>query len=178
MFGLAIDEVRGFEPGRVPLPEAAAAWHALDQLERAVVGAKLALACRVEESSIWLAKGRRSAADYLAMVSGTSIGYARALLEASKQLAEQPLVAAASRDGRLSGPQTIAIADAAAAVPDAAPELIGLAGRQSLRELQEACARVKQAAQPDPEERHRRIHKARFARKCRRADGSAEIQYR
>ncbi|MBW8827779.1 MAG: HNH endonuclease [Acidobacteria bacterium] len=178
MFGLAIEEARGFEPGLVPLPEAAAAWHVLDQLERAVVGAKLALACRVEESSIWLAKGHRSAADYLAKVSGISVGYARGLLAASKQLAEQPLVAESSRAGLLSGPQTVAIADAVAVAPEAASELIGIAGRQSLRELQEACARVKQAAQPDPEERHRRIHKARFARKCRRADGSAEIQYR
>ncbi|MBW8825634.1 MAG: HNH endonuclease [Acidobacteria bacterium] len=178
MFGLAIDEVRGFEPGLVPLPEAAAAWHALDQLERAVVGAKLALACRVEESSIWLAKGHRSAADYLAKVSGTSVGYARGLLAASKQLAEQPLVAESSRAGLLSGPQVVAIADAVAAAPDTASELIGIAGRQSLRELQEVCARVKHAALPDPKARHAKIREGRFARKYSSGDGGAEIRYR
>src|SRR5438874_939261 len=73
MFGRAVEEVRGFEPGMVPLPETAAAWADLDRLERVVVGAKLGLARRVEESNVWLLAGHRSAADYLAKVSGTSI---------------------------------------------------------------------------------------------------------
>ena len=52
MFGLAVDEVRGFEPGSVPLPEVADAWAELDRLHRMVAEAKLALARRVAESNV------------------------------------------------------------------------------------------------------------------------------
>jgi hypothetical protein len=53
-----------------------------------------------------------------------------------------------------------------------------MAKQSSLGELRDECARVKAAAEPDPEARHEEIRKSRFARKYRCADGAGEVRYR
>jgi hypothetical protein len=44
--------------------------------------------------------------------------------------------------------------------------------------LRDRCAKVKAAALPDDEERHKAIHKERFCRKRTTAEGAAELWYR
>ncbi len=68
------------------------------------------------------------------------------------------------RRGQLYLPQAAAISAAAVANPAEAARLTELAGRVSLAELREECARVRAAADPDPDATHRRIHAARRLR--------------
>jgi hypothetical protein len=168
----------GLDPGSVPLVEVESVWVALDRIERLAAGAKLLLADRVGEAGGWRRDGRRSAADHLALLSGTSVGAARGQLEASKQLASLPVVADAVAAGDLWASQAQVIADAAAVAPAAQGVLVAAAKRESLSELRDRCGRTKAAADRDSEARHRRIHAARFLRKRSCPDGAAELVYR
>jgi hypothetical protein len=168
----------GLDPGSVPLREVESVWAAFDRIERLVAGAKLRLASRVEEAGSWRRAGRRSAADHLALLSGTSVGAARGALEASKHLEALPVVSQAVASGLLSASQATVITDAAAVAPQAQTDLVAAAGRESLSELRDRCGRAKAAADRDADARHRRIHAARFLRKRACADGAAELSYR
>ena len=66
----------------------------------------------------------------------------------------------ALRAGRLSGAQAASVIDAAAANPGAEARLVDGVGRMSLTECRDECARVKAAADPDPDATYRRIHAA------------------
>jgi hypothetical protein len=83
----------------------------------------------------------------------------------------------AVRLGRLSAAQTEAVTEAAAAAPGAEGRLVELAGRRSLGELRDECARTKAAADRDAEARHRRIHQARSCRRRPCPDGAEQIIY-
>jgi hypothetical protein len=168
----------GFDPVGVPLGDVEAVWVSLDRIERLAAGAKLRLAGRVEEAGGWRRDGRRSAADHLALLSGSSVGAARGQLEASKQLAGLPVVADAVAAGVLSAAQVQVIADAAAVAPFAQGVLVAAAKRESLSELRDRCGRTKAAADRDAEARHARIHAARCLRKRSCPDGAAELVYR
>jgi hypothetical protein len=167
----------GLDPGSVPLREVESVWAAFDRIERLVASAKLRLASRVEAGS-WRRAGRRSAADHLALLSGTSVGAARGALEASKHLKALPVVSQAVASGLLSASQATVITDAAAVAPQAQTDLVAAAGRESLSELRDRCGRAKAAADREADTRHRRIHAARFLRKRACADGAAELSYR
>ncbi|MGD9798228.1 MAG: hypothetical protein AB7V15_08990, partial [Acidimicrobiia bacterium] len=78
--------VVGLDPVGVPLPDVEAVWACLDRVERLAAGAKLRLAGRVEEAAGWRRAGRRSAADHLAVLAGVTVGHARGMLDASRQL--------------------------------------------------------------------------------------------
>ena len=91
MFELLVREAEraaGVDPGAIAMPHVAPAWVELDRAERLLAGVKLRLACRLEDSGEWRRRGFRSAAEHLASVGGTSVGAARAQLDASKQLDE------------------------------------------------------------------------------------------
>jgi Domain of unknown function (DUF222) len=113
------DLVGRLEPDSVPLPEAAAMWQAFDGIERLAASAKTLLAARVDESRVWQRAGDRSAPEYLARKSSSSLGAARTSLETSKRVRSLPHMRAAMRQGELSRTQADHIADAAAAKPDA-----------------------------------------------------------
>jgi hypothetical protein len=106
------------------------------------------------------------------------VGAAKTALEVGEQLKELPALSAAARRGELSAAQVAPIADAASANPGAEERLVAKAKRASLGELRDECARVKAAAEPDDEARHAAIHRSRFLRQRRCADGAAELQYR
>jgi hypothetical protein len=157
--------------GDVPLDEAPAMWQAFDGLERLATAAKTLLAERVEESRVWTRAGDRSAAEYLARTSGSSVGVARSGLETAKRLRRLPATEAAVRRGALSRAQTEAIADAAAVNPAAEGSLLATAERSSLVELRQHANRAKAAGDPDPDATHRRIHRQRCLRRF--TDGRA-----
>jgi hypothetical protein len=89
-----------------------------------------------------------------------------------------PRVEEAVTRGELSPAQTSAITEAATAAPGAEARLIELAGRRSLGELRDECARTKAAADADAEARHRRVHQSRSCRRRTTFDGAGEIVYR
>jgi hypothetical protein len=106
------------------------------------------------------------------------VGAAKDALATGEKLRELPVLSAAARRGELSAAQVAPIVNAAAANPAAEERLVEKARRSSLGELRDECARVKAAAEPDDEARHAAIHRRRFLRQRRCADGSGEIQYR
>jgi hypothetical protein len=190
MFGsVGVEEVRerlatmrelvgGLEPDLVPLPEAPAMWQAFDAVERLASSAKTLLATRVDESGVWQRAGDRSAAEYLARKSGTSLGAARSSLETSKRVRDLPHTRSAMRRGELSRSQADEIAGAAAAKPDAERSLLSTAAGSSLSELRECCARTRAAADPDRDATDRRIHTERRLRRWTDAEGAWNLSAR
>jgi Domain of unknown function (DUF222) len=140
--------------------------------------AKTLLAERVEESRVWTRAGDRSAAEYLARTSGSSVGVARSGLETAKRLRRLPATEAAVRRGALSRAQTEAIADAAAVNPAAEGSLLATAERSSLVELRQQANRAKAAGDPDPDATHRRIHRQRCLRRFTDGEGAWNLQAR
>ena len=170
--------VAALDPEAVPLPEAAPLWQAFDALERLGRAGKVLVARRVEASRVWERRGHRRAAEYLAAQAGASVGEARRELETSQKLNATPAAEAALRAGNLSGAQAAAVIDAAAANPGAEVRLVDGAGRMSLTELRDECARVKAAADPDPDATYRRIHAARRLRTFRDGEGAWNLTAR
>src|SRR5437763_10529480 len=105
-----------------------------------------------------IVKDAAAAQNMLAAVSGSSVGAAKAELEAAERLKALPATAAAQREGKLSPEKTAAIADAATADPSAEDGLLDKAEQQSLAEVRDGCHRAKAAADADPEATRRRIH--------------------
>jgi hypothetical protein len=164
--------VAALEPTQVPLPDASGLWQAFATIERLAVAAQTLLAGRVEESKAWQRAGYRSAAEYLARQSGSSIRAARASLTTGRRLADLPATTAALRRGELSLAQCERVADAAVVAPEREDELLATAGRVSLAELAEACGRIKAAADPDPDATYERIHRNRRLRQHTDAEGA------
>jgi hypothetical protein len=108
--------------------------------------------------------GTRSAAEELARRGGTPTGQAKKALDTSHRLPDQPAVDKALRRGERSPAQAALISAAAAADPSQAGRLSDFAGRVSLPELRDECARVRAAADPDPDATIRRIHAHRRLR--------------
>ena len=190
MFGYVhVEEVRGrlatmrelvgrLEPDFVPLSEAPAMWQAFDAIERLASSAKTLLATRVDESGVWQRAGDRSAPEYLARKSGTSLGAARSSLETSKRVRDLPHTRSAMRRGELSRSQADEITGAAAAKPDAERSLLSTAAGSSLSELRERCARTRAAADPDRDATDRRIHTERRLRRWTDAEGAWNLSAR
>jgi hypothetical protein len=164
--------VAGLDPDEVPVGEAPGLWQAFVGLERLAATGRMLLARRVDESGVWEREGYRRPADYLAHHAGVSRGAAHVSLATSKRLRGLPRTQAALRGGGLSPAQAEAIADAAAVNPEAEESLVGLAGRLSLAELRERCARAKAAADPDPDATYGRVRAARRLRRYTDAEGA------
>ena len=177
--GAALRDLVGrLEPDLVPLPEAPAMWLAFDVVERLAASAKTLLATRVDESGVWQRAGDRSASEYLARKSGSSLGAARSSLETSKRVRNLPHTRSAMRRGELSRSQADEIAGAAAAKPDAERSLLSTAAGSSLPELRERCARTRAAADPDRDATDRRIHTERRLRRWTDAEGAWNLSAR
>jgi hypothetical protein len=157
--------------------DAAALVGRFDAIERLAGAAKTLVAGRVAETNAWQAAGDRSAADWLAKATSSTITESRARLRTASKLADAPGTEAALRRGELSVPQAEAIAAASAADTSAEARLLELAEYQSLQKLRDECARVEAAADPDPAGRHERIRKNRFWRRWTRPDGSRAGMY-
>ena len=126
-------------------------WAEFDRVERLAAAGKTVLARRIAATHQPGRSGSRTAAEELARAAGTSAGAAKDAVDTSHRLAEQPELDQAVRRGEVSPPQAALVSAAAAADPSAERRLVELAPRVSLAELREECARVKAAADPDPE---------------------------
>lgn len=129
--------------------------------QAAAAGRVMATRAVAKGEDVWKRAGFRSAAAWMAWQAGIPVGTAITTLEMAGLLDELPAVDEAFRAGLLSEAQMREICDAAAEDPDAEQQLLDLAGKASFRELRDQCRRVKAAAIPDEEERHRRAKKER-----------------
>jgi hypothetical protein len=142
------------------------------RIERLGHAVRLAGMANVATAGTWEGRGDRSAAEWLARTTGTSMSDAIGTVTTAQQLGQLPGTAAAVRRGDLSPAQTREVAGAATADPRAEGQLLEQAGRGSLDELRNECKRVRAAADPDPEVTHRRIHRARHVRTHTDPDGT------
>lgn len=182
MFARVISELRecnrSIDPSLVSAHEAATLLDEITEIERLTVGLKMLVTARAASSGRWRRDGARDEADWLARKSGTTKARAAETLRASEALATLPALDAAVRSGRLSSEQAATVADAAIADPASEARMVALAKRESVRRLREERDRVKAAACPDPDERHRRIHASRYMRFGTGADGAGTGSWR
>jgi hypothetical protein len=164
--------VQVLDPDRVSGPHARRLWEALDRVEKLAAAGKTLLARRLADTHRPDQEGVRSAAEALARRSGTTVGAARDAVDTSTRLPGLPRLEAAMRRGDLSQAQAALVGAAAAADPSAERHLVELAARASLPELREECARVRAAADPDPQPANQRLHRARRLRRFTDPDGA------
>src|SRR5687767_9555764 len=175
----AMSELAGcFDAELVDGPSALAVVEQAACIEKLAAVVKVLAAKRVADTGVWRGQSDRSAAHYLARVSGSGVGAARDGLEMAGRLRKVAKVEAAVRGGRLSTQQAAVISEAAVADPRAEQRLLEQVEELSLQEIKTECNRVKMAALPDPDARRKEIHDNRFAVKVDRGDGSGEIRYR
>jgi hypothetical protein len=155
--------LRAVDPERFDGSAAVQALRELTRLGHLAAHAKGRLARRVDESKVWTRKGTKSAAQFVAKVTGTSVGTAATVLETAERLETLPVTAQAYQEGRLSPAQAATIANAATDVPDAESELVMTAIDAPFVSLRDHAQRVK-ARGTDLLERDRRIHAARQLR--------------
>ena len=167
-----------FDPSLVTPADAEQLRSEAVAIENIAATLKALAALRASEGGAWRREGARSPAHDLARKTGVSVGRAQEALATAEKLAGLPALDAAARRGDVSAAQAGPIAEAAAADPAAEERLLLKAKRASFGELRDECARVKAAAEPDDEARHRAIHASRHLRHRRCPDGAAELQYR
>jgi hypothetical protein len=152
---------------------------AFAELERVCAAGKALAARRVVATGAWSRQGaHRRAADWLASVSGTSIGQAASELETVQRLTELPATEAALRAGELSTQQVKLVADAATADPHAEGDLLSHAATNGVAGLRRECGRVTAAARHDEVAHHQRIHAQRHLRSFTDDHGAGCIEIR
>jgi Domain of unknown function (DUF222) len=170
--------VSALDPDAVSGSTAQELWCELDRIERLGSAGKTLLARRVAATHDRERAGARTAAESLARQAGTSMAAAKEAVDTSNRLTELPSVAGALRRGELSPAQAAAVTGAAEADPSAQQRLLEFAARASLAELREECARVRAAADPDPDATNRRIHQQRRCRQYTDAEGGWNLSAR
>ena len=153
----------GFDADWWTAPEAKAAVEAFATLSK-VAGAAVALAAgRVDRTAAWANTGDRSAAAYLARVSGTSTGKADEALRAVRRLEALPATRQALRSGAVSVEQAAAVAEGATADPSTEERLLERATSGSLAELKKQARDVVVHADRSENPRERRHRKRGFS---------------
>ena len=150
-----------FDPSSLSGSDVTAAFEVAAELERLGGALKLLLAPLVSRSSAWATAGHRSAEEWMAKTSGTSLGAAKATAETAKRVAELPATADALKSGELSLAQAAAVSEAAVAAPAKEAELLELARCETVRTLQERSRRVVLDSRGSVEERYERQRKLR-----------------
>jgi Domain of unknown function (DUF222) len=176
--GQLAELLAALDPDAVSGPTARELWGEFDRIERLGSAGKTLLARRVAATHDRDRVGSRTAAESLARKAGTSTAAAKEAVDTSNRLTELSSVAGALRNGELSPAQAAAITSAAEADRSAEKRLLELAARASLAELREECARVRAAADPDPEATNRRIHAQRRCRQYTDAEGGWNLSAR
>ena len=149
--------VGDLDPDAIPVCEAKDQWKDYIGIVHLATSAATLMARKVEEGDTWRTGGFKSAADELALLSGTSVKAAKTRLQTSKRVKKLPKTANAMRKGKLSPEKVDAIADAANVEPDAEDKLLEGAEKKPLGELREDCLKAKakdrdraQASRPPP----------------------------
>jgi hypothetical protein len=144
-------------------------------VEKLGVAGKSLLAAELAGRGALAGKGDRSDAHVLADMTGTSVGRARAAIEAGERLTKMPEVSRAARSGLLSESQLAAVSKAVEKNPAAQGRLLGAAARGSLGELRAECARAI-AEVEDAEIRRRRFHESRYLKAYSDAEGMRHLE--
>jgi hypothetical protein len=179
--GLLAAVVDRFDPATVSGVDARRLAELLARGERICSAGKMLAARRVDECATWTGGGVRSSEEWLAAVSGTTVGAAVAQLDTAERLATQPAVEQAVKSGEVSAAQAAEIVQAAMVDPHAGERLVAAArSGASLRELRHRCRQVARAAGTPEEDRARaeRLRAARYLRTWVDAEGAGRGEFR
>ena len=149
-----------FEPELCSGTDCARVVAALSATENVCAATRARAAARAASTGAHRAAGYREAEAWLAQVSGTSTGVARATLDTAAALPSCPATTAALSAGELSLAQAAEIVRAEAAAPGAEAELLSVARGSSFAQLRDR-ARDRRLSTVAPEELHRRQRAAR-----------------
>jgi hypothetical protein len=166
--------VASLDPAVMTGVQAAAMVRDFAELERVAAAGRLLLAHRVEETRAWDRGGHRSAVEWMAAQTGGTLGSAKDALETSRNLADQPSLDEALRDGALSPEKAAAVSDAAKKAPGAEDELVGKAKHSPLGQVRDDCNQAK-ARGEDAAARAKRCHRNRQAWVGRERDGMVSL---
>jgi hypothetical protein len=106
---------RELDPGRLDGHDAAELLDDFARGERLCAAAKALLARRVDDANVWRESGHRSAAHWVAEVTGETVAAATRSLETARRLEQLPGTEAAFRAGALSDVQAAEITATAVA---------------------------------------------------------------
>jgi len=151
----------GVRPDSVSAEEAAEMLLVACRLKDMCAGIETLLLSRAAEAPRFAPSGGESREDKVARATRRTARAAKRAMATSKVANESPTLGDAMRRGDLSEGQAEQIADAAKHDPASISELIGKARSEDAKGLADACARVKAASEPDPEEERRRIQARR-----------------
>ena len=165
--------VDGFDPDLMGPRDAMDLVEVFARIEH-LASAGVALAARrVAGTDLWRRRGgHRSAAHWLAHVTGMGVGDAMKLLETAEAVENAPDTREALKQGTVSVRQAKAIGRAETVDPHAGKRLLAAAPTQSARELEDESARVVRAASTESEtERAERVRRGRCFRTWTDDDG-------
>jgi hypothetical protein len=169
--------VSDFEPGRYGADDAATLVDWFCRAERLCGAGKTLAAARVAESNRPERSGHKSAADWLASVTGQPLGRAVDDLKLGAALVHQPDLDAAYRGGRLSPPGAALVAGAAEVNPARGASLVAEAEHDSWRQLRDRClsARAEGRSAEEAAERTAALHRARRCRTWTDPEGAFRL---
>lgn len=169
-----------YDPDRYSVEDVAELLARFTRAERLVVAGKTLSAARLARGQLHRRTGHRSAAEYLAAATGDSVGEAKDLLRLGRQLDDQPELAGALRDGKLSRRRATLVSDAVRVNPGKEAELVEGAARDTDAQLRERCLRAKaQGRSGEDGARHdRRLHQDRRCWSTTDPDGAFALSAR
>jgi hypothetical protein len=159
--------VSAFEPDRYSGSDAVELTNLGARIERLGGAIKTLAATRAADAHCHRATGHRSPGQWLASLTGESMGDALSTLRLGEQLTDQPGVENAFRSGKLSKVRATTVAGAVKINPRAEGELLRVAqGPDTLRQLRDRCLHAKaQGRSKQDEAAH--YEQLRAARYCR-----------
>lgn len=153
--------------------------------ERLCAAGKLLAARRVSDSATWTGGGVRSVEEWLAALSGTSVGSAGSALDTAERLAGQPALEDAVKSGEVSLAQAGEIAQAAKAAaktdPHAGEKLIKAAkSGVSMKSLKDQCRRAATTSntREDDQARNQRLRRERYFKTWVDSEGAGRGQFK
>jgi hypothetical protein len=166
--------VAALDPSLMTGVQAAALVRDFAELERIASAGRVLLAHRVAETHAWEGQGDRNANEWMARQTGGSLGEARDAFETSRNLADQPTLGDALRNGEVSAEKAAAVSDAAKKRPEAEQELVDKAKHSPLGKVREECNKAK-ARGEDAAARAKRCHESRTAFVSSERDGMVTL---
>src|SRR5437899_10089184 len=127
--------VRGLDLYGMPRDEATSLVDWFESIGRLALAGKTLAARRAVEGEPWVKSGERSAADWLAKRTSSTVAEARTVLDTAAALRKAPATDEVFRAGALSVKQAEAVATAVAADPSAEARLLAMARSSSLQKL-------------------------------------------
>ena len=164
-------------PERLATHQLSGVLRSLGRIERCAGGARIVLAKAGAETDQWKRDGARSAAEWAAKQNGSTVGEAKADLEASAQLANLPAARNAAASGKLSKEATKAVAAGATADPTAESSLLDKGAAGDLAAVREEARRARQRRDERNGRAAQRMYERRQLRTWIEVDGEGRGQW-